>query len=111
LYIALHRVLYVSAPHALQITLAVLFSSNDTSHIQLYPLSLHDALPISKQFIYDKSAQTITTVCFCYLNPFQNSFMYLPIILPNRSEEHTSELQSRFDLVCRRLLDKRNHIT
>src|SRR5699024_12033159 len=28
--------------------------------------------------------------------------------LPNRSEEHTSELQSRFDLVCRLLLDKKN---
>src|SRR5699024_11915660 len=31
-------------------------------------------------------------------------------VLPNiRSEEHTSELQSRFDLVCRRLLEKRKH--
>src|SRR5699024_1412030 len=30
--------------------------------------------------------------------------MYLKYIFPNRSEEHTSELQSRFDLVCRLLL-------
>src|SRR6266704_3734626 len=29
---------------------------------------------------------------------------------PHRSEEHTSELQSRFDLVCRLLLEKKNHI-
>src|SRR5207249_6768104 len=28
----------------------------------------------------------------------------------SRSEEHTSELQSRFDLVCRLLLEKKNHI-
>src|SRR5699024_12571384 len=30
---------------------------------------------------------------------------------PTRSEEHTSELQSRFDLVCRLLLEKKNNIT
>src|SRR5699024_11589824 len=31
----------------------------------------------------------------------------VPIISPTRSEEHTSELQSRFDLVCRLLLEKK----
>src|SRR5437868_11178770 len=31
--------------------------------------------------------------------------------LEERSEEHTSELQSRFDLVCRLLLEKKKHIT
>src|SRR2546428_7455316 len=30
---------------------------------------------------------------------------------PRRSEEHTSELQSRSDLVCRLLLEKKNHTT
>src|SRR5699024_12557547 len=30
------------------------------------------------------------------------------LTLPARSEEHTSELQSRFDLVCRLLLEKKN---
>src|SRR5699024_11291295 len=37
----------------------------------------------------------------------------LPLLakLPARSEEHTSELQSRFELVCRLLLEKNNHIT
>src|SRR5699024_12050169 len=37
----------------------------------------------------------------------------LPITPGKRSEEHTSELQSRFDLVCRLLLDKKNrfHVT
>src|SRR5699024_12155778 len=32
-------------------------------------------------------------------------------LFPSRSEEHTSELQSRFDLVCRLLLEKKNKIT
>src|SRR5437868_9687822 len=34
--------------------------------------------------------------------------MFLPLSLAVRSEEHTSELQSRFDLVCRLLLEKKN---
>src|SRR5699024_11740775 len=34
---------------------------------------------------------------------------YRGITLENRSEEHTSELQSRFDLVCRLLLEKKNN--
>src|SRR5699024_11847624 len=33
---------------------------------------------------------------------------YFEILTANRSEEHTSELQSRFDLVCRLLLEKKN---
>src|SRR5207249_9187712 len=40
------------------------------------------------------------------LTRFQNSIGLLR--LGNRSEEHTSELQSRFDLVCRLLLEKKN---
>src|SRR5699024_3666154 len=38
------------------------------------------------------------------------SFMwnYFKSMFPSRSEEHTSELQSRFDLVCRLLLEKKN---
>src|SRR5438067_9803336 len=35
----------------------------------------------------------------------------IPRALPPRSEEHTSELQSRFDLVCRLLLEKKKGIT
>src|SRR5207249_10167676 len=34
-----------------------------------------------------------------------------PRVLKRRSEEHTSELQSRFDLVCRLLLEKKNNTT
>src|SRR5207249_5339807 len=62
----------------------------------IYTLSLHDALPI------------------CALHGFaaRQSFVAKPRLpLANhhmRSEEHTSELQSRFDLVCRLLLEKKN---
>src|SRR5699024_11597813 len=38
------------------------------------------------------------------------ALVYVPICI-SRSEEHTSELQSRFDLVCRLLLEKKNKIT
>src|SRR5699024_12205047 len=38
-------------------------------------------------------------------------WLYAPSAQPMRSEEHTSELQSRFDLVCRLLLEKKNNMT
>src|SRR5699024_11644199 len=43
------------------------------------------------------------------LNPgdFDKDVDYDPEIDPDRSEEHTSELQSRFDIVCRLLLEKK----
>src|SRR5699024_11335883 len=80
----------------------------------IYHLSLHDALPISKHgknligafyrpkaVIYDldflKSLQSSEV-----LSGFGEVFKHA------RSEEHTSELQSRFDLVCRLLLEKNN---
>src|SRR6267378_8667551 len=71
------------------------FFFNDTATTEIYTLSLHDALPIF-------SAQ----VCHSAGSP---SVMALTMG-PGRSEEHTSELQSRRDLVCRLLLEnkKRN---
>src|SRR5699024_11412360 len=44
---------------------------------------------------------------FSVYNPF---YVYFPNITQMRSEEHTSELQSRFDLVCRLLLEKKKKI-
>src|SRR5699024_12717442 len=65
-----------------------------------YSLSLHDALPIFA---------VIFPIIYSYIScPFCT---YVPFIVPHistfRSEEHTSELQSRFDLVCRLLLEKK----
>src|SRR5215510_2297486 len=78
------------------IAASVFFFFNDTATTEIYTLSLHDALPISTRAV---SASPATWVC-CSTVPRW------------RSEEHTSELQSRGHLVCRLLLEKkkRNHI-
>src|SRR5690349_23789132 len=68
-----------------------------------YPLSLHDALPISKPL--RRAARM-----------WSQMLDWAPTSTPRlgwdamstRSEEHTSELQSRRDLVCRLLLEKKN---
>src|SRR5207247_11392580 len=73
------------------------FFFNATSTTEIYTLSLHDALPIfypvgaSVSFGYDAGG-LLRMVCSRHTM---------------RSEEHTSELQSRVDLVCRLLLEKK----
>src|SRR5699024_11544421 len=100
--------------------------SSATSHI--YTLSLHDALPIyfsindalSIPFIYLRAMvfhhrirmENIRTNLtapsyFRLLATYFCKFLFLFFYLLLRSEEHTSELQSRFDLVCRLLLEKK----
>src|SRR5438105_10325365 len=67
---------------------------------EIYTLSLHDALPICQS-----SANAIISC-----SPLAaRSRPKLPAtsIMQSRSEEHTSELQSRVDLVCRLLLEKK----
>src|SRR5690625_7551964 len=68
---------------------------------ELYSLSLHDALPICSARLGSVSRRrpAVATSCQCPLPP--------PI--RTRSEEHTSELQSRGHLVCRLLLEKKNN--
>src|SRR6266496_1760380 len=61
---------------------------------EIYTLSLHDALPISRP----RNCTTALT----RLPSFRNRMAW-------RSEEHTSELQSRRDLVCRLLLEKKKN--
>src|SRR6266704_6408592 len=68
------------------------FFFNDTATTEIYTLSLHDALPILPNANRDQLTVTLP-----------GSANKVP-----RSEEHTSELQSRFDLVCRLLLEKKN---
>src|SRR5438067_4424903 len=80
------------------------FFFNDTPTTEIYTLSLHDALPISNGgAIAVWASSTLTTPAIASpsvgLLPENSS--------RNRSEEHTSELQSRFDLVCRLLLEKK----
>src|SRR5260221_13024326 len=78
------------------------FFFNDTATTEIYTLSLHDALPISlgKRHIgVDRFKEP------------QHRFIGEFALLPVRSEEHTSELQSHSDLVCRLLLEKKNNIS
>src|SRR5699024_12388307 len=84
-----------------------LFNRSLTSNIS--SLSLHDALPISVRIYCIKFHHILYQVS---LNFAPRSAIFPPpldkrLFMLYRSEEHTSELQSRFDLVCRLLLDKK----
>src|SRR2546422_7371720 len=76
------------------------FFFNDTATTEIYTLSLHDALPISSR----RSGRT-------RFPRRRRDGERLPGVSPTagaaRSEEHTSELQSRLHLVCRLLLEKK----
>src|SRR5438874_8339911 len=77
---------------------------NDTATTEIYTLSLHDALPIYP----------------CPIQTTQRPENQIALRRRNRStrfrrsngrsEEHTSELQSRRDLVCRLLLEKKKNV-
>src|SRR5215211_8831145 len=75
------------------------FFFNDTATTEIYTLSLHDALPIST-WTSRRSGSSSTRST---MSP--SSASCRPSRL--RSEEHTSELQSHSDLVCRLLLEKK----
>src|SRR2546427_4387260 len=86
------------------------FFFNDTATTEIYTLSLHDALPIS--LTYHRPEQKLA----CHICGHTQS---VPAICPDpkcrnpdiRSEEHTSELQSQSNLVCRLLLEKKKKKT
>src|SRR5256885_11831263 len=85
------------------------FFFNDTATTEIYTLSLHDALPIYRHHrlrnvlvvVPKPHPQTTAEQDDLHLAP-------LPLEGPGRSEEHTSELQSPCNLVCRLLLEKKN---
>src|SRR5205809_6214069 len=81
------------------------FFFNDTATTEIYTLSLHDALPIYPTDAQKRNlAQTFGCCRFVYNWGLSTR--------KTRSEEHTSELQSRLHLVCRLLLEKKkNHTT
>src|SRR3712207_8804568 len=90
------------------------FFFNDTATTEIYTLSLHDALPIYQKEAWD----AIDLVGFLGQRmqvkvDFQcrDSILAAPLAIELRSEEHTSELQSRQYLVCRLLLEKKNNST
>src|SRR3712207_7092341 len=89
----------------------VFFFVNDTATTEIYTLSLHDALPIWSPGSSPKSRCPSPLPTSIKFVTFSNcgSLMTGPIPTStlSRSEEHTSELQSRQYLVCRLLLEKK----
>src|SRR3712207_6951807 len=94
------------------------FFFNDTATTEIYTLSLHDALPISPRRwcesgpwpgydaarAVDRGRRPRRTPCMTLLLVCLLSAAFMA-----RSEEHTSELQSRQYLVCRLLLEKKKY--
>src|SRR5699024_11886109 len=89
----------------------------------IYTLSLHDALPICASqagvtsVISGNGGNGVTRYADIiskggsgvrFYKPTDTRILGRYLNNRNRSEEHTSELQSRFDLVCRLLLEKKN---
>src|SRR2546422_8113160 len=93
-------------------SLFFLFFFNDTATTEIYTLSLHDALPI-----WASSATCVTAIIFFvqttagFWEPGTGGRMRRWAAARLRSEEHTSELQSRLHLVCRLLLEKKKKAT
>src|SRR2546430_12701073 len=95
------------------------FFFNDTATTEIYTLSLHDALPILAR---DGIEQVDTT---SHVRGVKNTRLAYGfgdqglggevhhgvnfVLREDRSEEHTSELQSQSNLVCRLLLEKKKH--
>src|SRR5258708_27076366 len=80
------------------------FFFNDTATTEIYTLSLHDALPILQGFA---PLQMIGSSAW-KANPGRIIRAPSSPVPNQRSEEHTSELQSPDHLVCRLLLEKKN---
>src|SRR2546430_11465654 len=78
------------------------FFFNDTATTEIYTLSLHDALPISS------AATTPPPAKINGRRAVRSRPAARAIASASRSEEHTSELQSQSNLVCRLLLEKKN---
>src|SRR5947209_10026414 len=80
------------------------FVFKDTATTEIYTLSLHDALPISETRRHSSASTPMEIVC-----PRVSRFARAISLdsTNRRSEEHTSELQSRQYLVCRLLLEKK----
>src|SRR3712207_8465754 len=104
------------------------FFFNDTATTEIYTLSLHDALPIldaaAVQRVQDDRERAGERLALAGAHLGDRAVVqdhaadHLHVEVPHahralaglRSEEHTSELQSRQYLVCRLLLEKKNNI-
>src|SRR2546427_12821249 len=90
------------------------FFFNDTATTEIYTLSLHDALPIShgaaRRMSYPRAGNSPCGLIY-RTTTISRYTSTEAIAGPARSEEHTSELQSQSNLVCRLLLEKKKKKT
>src|SRR2546422_7857845 len=92
------------------------FFFNDTATTEIYTLSLHDALPISRHRVEHElrqdhvGEQPVVGVLPRGLRRDPRERDGNDPLCHERSEEHTSELQSRLHLVCRLLLEKKKTV-
>src|SRR2546421_8126733 len=88
------------------------FFFNDTATTEIYTLSLHDALPIFTNLGFVLLRQGARDLAAASLvDAVDGAREHGQMRHAARSEEHTSELQSRSDLVCRLLLEKKKEVT
>src|SRR5438445_6196687 len=90
---------------ALLFTLSFFSVCTDTATTEIYTLSLHDALPIYRPFAAGGEAPDEPCSDTEHLHSGAHDGTGVKVF--SRSEEHTSELQSRQYLVCRLLLEKK----
>src|SRR5204862_6483841 len=91
--------------HLRHLLVALFFFFNATATTAIHPLSLHDALPIylRRELVRRRAARFAEAAEPVHAPAADERLM------ERRSEEHTSELQSRRDLVCRLLLEKKKN--
>src|SRR5688572_32449074 len=89
------------------------FFFDDPATTEIYTLSLHDALPISLASIAGIAlGVTALITTLAVMSGFQREIRDRMLqMAAGRSEEHTSELQSQSNLVCRLLLEKKKNET
>src|SRR5690554_7911761 len=90
------------------LSFSLFFFFHDPAPTEIYTLSLHDALPIySRILVDDEQVIIFVNNVYRYVLGLHVCFFVIKDNLNQRSEEHTSELQSRPHLVCRLLLEKK----
>src|SRR5260370_14897462 len=87
--------------------LSFFFFFNDTATTEIYTLSLHDALPICQHQVAGVGLAHGHAIAVAGHACDEVEVIDLVVHLHERSEEHTSELQSHLNLVCRLLLEKK----